>query len=323
MRELRVTNAAVGEPMQVRTTQTNRCHPNEGLARARGRPKLIGDPNISHTVKPSHPHGRLTAHRFPTAKPRQRGATPQMLGGTAPATRPKTPVAIPARSSVPLRLHIDLDPRPKLPAPSCTSGAGCLGPGLIRSWRSCVAATQGISPTLGRAGEDVSPPATRLVCGPFRRQPWSPSPRAHSLTGGHALASLSFAEATSSARLPRHWDASRASAGAAHRVRPATPGPLMPRRDPRGLGRRRPEGPGLFRSRSPPATRSWLAALVARTHTEAAFAGLSAGATTPIGCACQDAVDKAQVRCTCRRWPFVFQDRRVAREPTEITQSVT
>jgi len=40
-------------------------------------------------------------------------------------------------------------------------------------------------------------------------------------------------------------------------------------------------------------------------------------------CACQDAVDKAQVRCTCRRWPFVFQDRRVAREPTEITQSVT
>lgn len=42
-----------------------------------------------------------------------------------------------------------------------------MGPGLIRSWRSYVAATQGISPTLGRAGEDVSPPATRRVCGPF------------------------------------------------------------------------------------------------------------------------------------------------------------
>ena len=117
MRELRVTDTAIGEPMQVRTTQTNRCYPNEGLARARGRPELIGDTHISHTVKPCHPHGRLTAQKFPGAKPRQRGATPQMLGGTPPATRPETPVAILARSSVPLRLHIDLDPRPKVNAP--------------------------------------------------------------------------------------------------------------------------------------------------------------------------------------------------------------
>src|SRR5665811_1869477 len=50
MRELRVTDAAVGEPMQVRTTQTNRRYTNEGLARPRGRPELIGDTHIPHTV---------------------------------------------------------------------------------------------------------------------------------------------------------------------------------------------------------------------------------------------------------------------------------
>ena len=125
MRELRVTDAAVGKPMQVRTTQTNRCHANESLALALGRLKLFGDTHISHTVKPCHPHGRLTDQGFPGAKTPQRGATPQMLGGTPPATAPATRVAIPARSSVLLRLLIDLDPRPKLPDPFLHIG----GPG--------------------------------------------------------------------------------------------------------------------------------------------------------------------------------------------------
>src|SRR5450756_3237684 len=139
MRELRVTDAAVGEPVQVRTTQTNRCYANEGLTRTRGRPELIGDTHISDTVKPCHPHGRLTAQEFPGAQPRHRGATPQMLGGTPPATRPETPVATLARSSVPLRLYIDLDPRPKVPAPSCASGAGRQGTTL--SWPYTTAVT--------------------------------------------------------------------------------------------------------------------------------------------------------------------------------------
>jgi hypothetical protein len=63
---------------------------NEGLARPRGRPELIGDTHISHTVKPCHPHGRLTAQE----------------------------------SIVPLRLHIDLDPRPKVPPLLAHRGPG-------------------------------------------------------------------------------------------------------------------------------------------------------------------------------------------------------
>jgi len=75
MRELSIPDAAVSEPVQVGATKTHRRHADKALARARGRPVLIGNPNISHTVQPGHLHGRLTALRISADVPRTRRAT--------------------------------------------------------------------------------------------------------------------------------------------------------------------------------------------------------------------------------------------------------
>jgi hypothetical protein len=65
MRELCVTDTAVGERVQVRIAQANRCYANEGLAPTRGRPELLSDTHISHReatlTGDSAPKGSLVA----------------------------------------------------------------------------------------------------------------------------------------------------------------------------------------------------------------------------------------------------------------------